>query len=63
MRRIFTLLFVLVSINLSARQKKSFVVGGDWSKSHPVKFLDNGWLQNMATQLQIGRSFMHHDCN
>ncbi|MNT52450.1 hypothetical protein D3C72_1894770 [compost metagenome] len=39
----------------------SFVVNGDFDKYYPVTFVDEGYLSNMATELEIGRSNVHTD--
>ncbi|KDN54704.1 tail fiber protein [Flavobacterium seoulense] len=37
----------------------SFNVGGDIDKFYPVTFYDGGWINNVSTQLTIGRSDTH----
>ncbi|WP_157604531.1 hypothetical protein [Solitalea canadensis] len=39
----------------------SFVVNGDFDKYYPVTFVDEGYLSNMTTELEIGRSNVHMD--
>lgn len=61
MKRAFTLFFVLCAIQVFAQQSGSFSVGGDPGKFYPVTFIDNGWNQNIATELSLGRSSVHLD--
>ena len=39
------------------------MVNGDLDKYYPVTFFDGGWADNVATELEIGRSFLHLDGN
>ncbi|CAM4113002.1 hypothetical protein SAMN06265348_103295 [Pedobacter westerhofensis] len=55
------ILVILVSPGVYAQQTGSFKVGGDLDKFYPVTFLDGGWDQNIATELDLGRSAVHYD--
>jgi hypothetical protein len=57
---ILFLLHVLVN-HLAAQVNGSFIVRGDLDKFYPVKFIDGGWSNNIATELSIGRSSVHID--
>jgi len=46
-----------------AQTTSSFMVNGDLDKYYPVTFFDGGWADNVATELEIGRSFLHLDGN
>ncbi|WP_276090975.1 hypothetical protein [Pedobacter sp. JY14-1] len=43
----------------SAQITGSFTVGGDASRYYPVTFSDGGWANNVASELEIGRSSVY----
>lgn len=64
MKKIFTLcLFFALQYSLAHAQPetKSFVVKGDIDKFYPVVFRDANWPNNVATELELGRSNIHYD--
>lgn len=63
MKKVLTLLLTLISFSVYAQQTGSINVGGDFDKFYPVTFLDLGFDQNIATELEIGRSSVHFDAN
>ncbi len=48
---------------LSAQVSGTLVISGDINKYYPVTFTDGAWLDNRATELEIGRSTVHQDAN
>ncbi|MBB6273356.1 hypothetical protein HDF26_003816 [Pedobacter cryoconitis] len=63
MKKIVTLclLFVLQYAVVQAQSSNTFVVNGDLDKFYPVVFKDGNWFNNVATELEIGRSNTHAD--
>ena len=64
MRNYLFLLLIFIclgNLRISAQVTGSFVVNGDIDKYYPVTFNDGAWLQNSATELEIGRSKIHTD--
>ncbi|WP_212003286.1 hypothetical protein [Chitinophaga sp. HK235] len=53
-------LFVIVS-PAWGQSKGSFTVKGDLDKYYPVAWKDEGWNNNTASELEIGRSSVHVD--
>lgn len=64
MKKILTLL-LFFSLQLTLVNAQSFtgnfMVYGDADKFYPVIFTDGNWVNNMATELEIGRSSVHQD--
>ena len=61
MRNILIVLVCMACTPASAQDSAAFVVKGDISTYYPVLFQDGGWNSNIATDLQIGRSWVHAD--
>jgi hypothetical protein len=59
MKTVIILLFIALTTGAYAQQSGSFMVGGDFDKFYPVTFFDGGWDQNIATELELGRSGVH----
>lgn len=57
----FCSLFLCCGLTVVAQVTGTFRVEGDSTKFYPVIFLDGGWNNNAATELEIGRSNMHWD--
>lgn len=57
------LIFFCAVNNVSAQVVDTFVVNGDLDKFYPVTFADSGFLKNVPTELQLGRSSVHQDGN
>lgn len=57
----FCLLFLCCRLAVVGQVKGSFWVKGDSTKFYPVTFNDDGWNNNAATELEIGRSNTHRD--
>lgn len=55
------LVFLYASLNVSAQVTGVINVNGDLDKYYPVTFFDGGWSNNMATELEIGRSLLARD--
>jgi hypothetical protein len=55
------LLLVFFSAQIYAQVSSSFIVKGDIDKFYPVTFNDGGWVNNVPTNLQLGRSSVHQD--
>ncbi|MBB6273355.1 hypothetical protein HDF26_003815 [Pedobacter cryoconitis] len=55
---LFTFQYIIVN---AQSETKSFVVKGDIDKFYPVVFRDANWPNNVATELEIGRSNIHYD--
>ncbi|MFL9483215.1 hypothetical protein ACI6Q2_10605 [Chitinophagaceae bacterium LWZ2-11] len=53
--------FIYINANAHTQITGSFVVNGDIDKYYPVIFIDGNWFNNVATELQIGRSEIHTD--
>lgn len=62
MRKLFFLaLLIMSAILANAQATAPLFVGGDIDKFYPVVFQDNNWNNNVATELEIGRSGVHID--
>ena len=62
MRKIFLFSLFVISVSfIRAQVTGSFVVKGDINNYYPVTFVDGGWSQNIASELEIGRSNVHLD--
>lgn len=56
------LTLLLISVGTTyAQVSETIIVKGDPDKFYPVVFQDKGWPENVATELQIGRSNVHVD--
>jgi len=62
---LFCLLFFVAGtiLNLKAQTTGSITVGGDFDKFYPTLWTDGGWNDNVASQLEIGRSSVHANSN
>lgn len=54
-------LLALCCFPSQAQVRGVFVVNGDIDKYYPVVFTDSAWDHDEASELQIGRSFIHRD--
>ncbi|TDW97356.1 hypothetical protein [Dinghuibacter silviterrae] len=64
MTRLLSFCLILLSCTVARAQSSgSFVVGGSINNYYPVAFQDGAWSGNIATELQIGRSYIHQDVN
>ncbi|MBP1221746.1 hypothetical protein [Flavobacterium sp. 1355] len=59
MKKIFSILILLISITAHSQVSGNFIVNGDLDKFYPVKFSDGGWVNNAPTNLILGRSNVH----
>jgi len=55
------LMFLCAYFNVSAQVTGVVTVNGDLDKYYPVTFFDGGWSNNVATELEIGRSLLARD--
>jgi hypothetical protein len=58
---ILLVLFVSFPIYTYSQVAGSFIVNGDIDKFYPVTFYDGAWVNNVPTNLQLGRSSVHED--
>ena len=61
MKKLIAFLLLFMGITSQAQVSGSFVVKGDLDKFYPVRFDDGGWLNNVPTNLTLGRSSVHAD--
>jgi len=64
MKKAFSIILLFfASIISNAQVSGSFIVNGDLDKFYPVKFSDGGWVNNVPTNLVLGRSSVHTNAN
>ncbi len=63
MSKILLMLLIILSFNACAEYSGAINVGGDIDKFYPVTWTDGGWDNNVASELEIGRSYVHLDAN
>ena len=60
MKKILLIIILLfVSATSHSQVSGSFTVQGDIDKFYPVRFFDGGWINNVPTNLILGRSDVH----
>jgi len=57
----FFIAFILTYQSSIAQVTGSFIVKGSIANYYPVVFTDGNWSQNIATELELGRSNVHTD--
>jgi len=57
----FVIAFILTYQSSNAQVTGSFIVQGSIENYYPVVFTDGNWIQNIATELELGRASVHTD--
>ncbi|MDN3588114.1 hypothetical protein QWY86_15630 [Pedobacter aquatilis] len=63
MKRLVLFFLLTYSLNGFGQSGSTFLVHGDVDKFYPVVFQDANWINNRATEIEIGRSDVHMDEN
>ncbi|WP_448105173.1 hypothetical protein [Pedobacter panaciterrae] len=60
-KRFLVVISLLIATNVKAQNTGTITVGGDVNKFYPVLWIDGGWNNHAASELQLGRSAIHEN--